>query len=154
MVVDIILSLTRTTRPGYIRDLRRLTVALSRARLGLYILGRRAVFESVYELQPAFAALFARPTQLALVTNEVGKTERGVDDEVESTLMVSVEHLGQYVYEMTKARVQQMKEGVLPLESVREEEVENGAEESDGEGVEDEDVDGEGVSEEDDVVVE
>ena len=41
-----ILSLTRTSRVGYLRDIRRLTVALSRARFGLYILGRREVFET------------------------------------------------------------------------------------------------------------
>jgi intron-binding protein aquarius len=121
-IADIILSLTRTSRPGYIRDLRRLTVALSRARLGLYILGRRSVFESVYELQAAFEKLFERPDQLALVTNELyGSVRRSVDDEVDSTPMVNLEHLGQYVFEMTKAKVAALKAGEEVLPTVREE---------------------------------
>lgn len=35
-------------------DVRRLVVALSRARLGLYILGRLSLFQRCYELIPAF----------------------------------------------------------------------------------------------------
>ncbi|OLL23596.1 Intron-binding protein aquarius [Neolecta irregularis DAH-3] len=43
----IILSLVRTQNIGYLRDVRRLTVAVSRARLGLYVLGRRNVDDDV-----------------------------------------------------------------------------------------------------------
>lgn len=108
--------MTRTSRPGYLRDIRRLTVALSRSRLGLYILGRRALFESCFELRQAFDLLWARPTKLALVTGEMYPTNRKVDAEVESTEMEGVEHLGQYVFEMTKAKVEALKAGggVLP----------------------------------------
>ena len=108
---DIILSLTRTTRPGYLRDVRRLTVALSRARLGLYILGRRDVFENCHELKQAFGILLQRPDKLMLTTGEVFPTRRGVADEVEGTEMVGVEHLGQYVFEMTRAKVEALKGG-------------------------------------------
>src|SRR6201986_4067846 len=79
MELDVILSLTRTSRPGYMRDARRLTVALSRARLGLYVLGRRATFERVAEGREAFAGLFARPTDLALGTGEMWPTTRQAD---------------------------------------------------------------------------
>ena len=111
-----ILSLTRTSRVGYLRDIRRLTVALSRARLGLYILGRRAVFESCYELREAFQLLFCREDKLQLVTGEVHPTgrrlERGEEGEVPGvTEMVGVEHLGQYVFEMTQAKVEALKKG-------------------------------------------
>ncbi|KAI9839701.1 MAG: hypothetical protein M1838_004306, partial [Thelocarpon superellum] len=64
----VLVSLVRTKRVGYLRDIRRLTVALSRARLGLYVLGRRAVFEACYELKQAFDQLSSRPDQLQLVT--------------------------------------------------------------------------------------
>jgi intron-binding protein aquarius len=103
-------------RPGYTRDLRRLTVALSRARLGFYVLGRREIFESVFELQAAFEKLFARPNDLALVTGEMFPAARQLDTDVESVTMTGVEHLGQYVFEMTKAKVQMLKEtgGTLP----------------------------------------
>lgn len=134
---DILLSLTRTSRPGYLRDIRRLTVALSRARRGLYVFGRRAVFEAVPELAPAFDQLLARPDKLALVTGELFPTAASTADSESSTsgvvsrlaasaddddsvpgvaVMEGVEHLGQYVYEMTAAKIQNLKEGteVLP----------------------------------------
>ena len=102
----VILSLTRTRSVGYLRDVRRLTVALSRARLGLYILGRRELFETCYELKPAMDVLMQRPDQLSVVTGEMFPTTRSVDGEdVASTQIESLEHLGQYVFEMTQAKV-------------------------------------------------
>ncbi len=50
----IILSLVRTKTVGHLRDVRRLVVAMSRARLGLYVLARVSLFQSCTELQPAF----------------------------------------------------------------------------------------------------
>ncbi|KAF5848922.1 hypothetical protein GGP41_010056 [Bipolaris sorokiniana] len=118
---DIILSLVRTRSIGYLRSIRRLTVALSRARLGLYILGRRSVFESVFELKPAFDILLQRPDKLELVTDEMfGETQRPVDSAATTipgeAQMQDVEHLGKYVYEMTKAKVEAIKAngGVMP----------------------------------------
>lgn len=66
----VLLSLVRTKIVGHLRDVRRLVVAMSRARLGLYVFGRRSIFESCYELQPTFKQLLSRPTQLALVKGE------------------------------------------------------------------------------------
>lgn len=119
IVADVILSLVRTSRPGYLRDLRRLTVALSRARLGLYILGRRELFESCFELRPAFEKLFARSTNLELVTGEMCPSTRTVQDSDEKlqgrvSEMEGVEHLGQYVYEMTQAKIGAAN-GIQPL---------------------------------------
>lgn len=115
----VLLSLVRTARVGYLRDVRRLTVALSRARLGLYIFGRKATFEASYELKEAFEKPFQRPTKLALVTGELFPAERLLDDKVDGARlaeMEGVEHLGQYVFEMTQAKVKSLKEGseVLP----------------------------------------
>ena len=101
----IILSLTRTRGIGYLRDVRRLTVALSRARLGLYILGRRELFEMCYEFKPAMEILLQRPDKLVLATGEMLPTARGLEDPVDGTEMDGVEHLGQYVFEMTQAKV-------------------------------------------------
>ena len=50
----IILSLVRTKHVGHIRDVRRLVVAMSRAKLGLYIVARVSLFKRCIELQPAF----------------------------------------------------------------------------------------------------
>ena len=112
----IILSLVRTTRPGYLRDIRRLTVALSRARLGLYILGRRAVFETSPELANAFKLLLQRPSKFMLTINEIFPSSRKLDDEdIDATEMAGVEHLGQYVYEMTQAKIQMLKAGTTML---------------------------------------
>ncbi|KAB5570757.1 P-loop containing nucleoside triphosphate hydrolase protein [Coniochaeta sp. 2T2.1] len=110
----IILSLTRTSRVGYLRDIRRLTVALSRARLGLYILGRRSVFESCFELREAFGLLLQRPDKLTLVTGELWPStrllaEEGGKEVTGETVMENVEHLGQYVYEMTQTRIKQLR---------------------------------------------
>jgi intron-binding protein aquarius len=110
----VILSLTRTSRVGYLRDIRRLTVALSRARLGLYILGRREVFESCFELRQAFDIILKRPDKLKLVTGELWPSKRVLKEEEGTevpgeTQMENVEHLGQYVYEMTNSKVQQMR---------------------------------------------
>lgn len=112
----IILSLTRTCSPGYLRDIRRLTVALSRARLGLYILGRRSIFESSPELTQAFKLPLERPEKLMLTTSEIFPASRFLTDEVEGTEMEGVEHLGQYVFEMTQAKVEMLKRGenILP----------------------------------------
>ncbi|KAK2628562.1 hypothetical protein QTJ16_001665 [Diplocarpon rosae] len=121
----VILSLTRTSRVGYLRDVRRLTVALSRARLGLYILGRRQVFESCTELKPAFDILLTRPDVLQLVTGELWPSRRILKDEEGSDVsgqaeMVNVEHLGQYVFDMTNAKVEQLRaEKGLPAEALK-----------------------------------
>jgi intron-binding protein aquarius len=99
---------------GYLRDVRRMTVAVSRARLGLYVLGRREVFEACPELRPAFDLLLERPDKLMLVTGELWQTERPSaedDSPVEGEVaMESVEHLGQYVFEMTNTKVNQLQE--------------------------------------------
>lgn len=130
----VILSMVRTEGPGYLRDVRRLTVALSRARLGLYVLGRREVFESSLELREAFGLLFERPNKLALVLNEMFPAGRGVQEEAVEVEMEGVEHLGQYVYEMTQAKVKALREGggVLPPPAVESGGVEDEDEEEEG----------------------
>ncbi|KAL1988551.1 hypothetical protein VTN96DRAFT_8946 [Rasamsonia emersonii] len=114
----VILSLVRTRTVGYLRDVRRLTVALSRARLGLYILGRREVFESCFELKPAFDLLGQRPDKLMLVPGEMFPTSRSLTEEVEGTPMEGVEHLGQYVYEMTEAKIKSLGEEMTTITEV------------------------------------
>ena len=116
ILLDVILSLTRTRSVGYLRDVRRLTVALSRARLGLYVLGRREVFESCYELKPAFDLLLQRPDKLMLAPGEMFPSSREANAAIEGTPMESVEHLGQYVFEMTQAKVKAMGDGDITIE--------------------------------------
>lgn len=110
--------MTRTNRIGYLRDVRRMTVALSRARLGLYILGRQELFEACHELKPALEKLLIRPSKLSIVTGELYPTSRLLTSEVSAVEMEGVEHLGQYVFEMSQAKVAGLKQngGALPLE--------------------------------------
>lgn len=113
-LADIILSLTRTSKVGYLRDIRRLTVAFSRARLGMYILGRRDVFEGCYELRQAFGLLLQRPDKLTLVTGELWPSQRKLPEDADETVpgeavMEGVEHLGQYVFEMTQTKLEQLR---------------------------------------------
>lgn len=73
------------------------------------------MFEACYELREAFELLLKRPDKLTLVTGELWPSERILADEegkekVEGeTIMEGVEHLGQYVFEMTKTRVEELK---------------------------------------------
>jgi len=46
-----------------------------------------------------------------LVTGELFPAFRKPEGEVEATEMTGVEHLGQYVYEMTQAKLKQLNEG-------------------------------------------
>ena len=114
---DIILSMTRTNKIGYLRDIRRMTVALSRSRLGLYILGRQELFEACYELKPALEKLFSRPSKLSIVTGELYPTSRLLEEDRPTVEMEGVEHLGQYVFEMSQAKIADLKKnrGTLSL---------------------------------------
>ena len=58
----ILLSLVRTEHIGHIRDIRRLIVAMSRARLGLYIFCRMELYMKCIELQPVFQQLIITTT--------------------------------------------------------------------------------------------
>lgn len=51
-----------------------------------------------------------------LTTSEIFPASRFLTDEVEGTEMEGVEHLGQYVFEMTQAKVEMLKRGenILP----------------------------------------
>jgi intron-binding protein aquarius len=74
------------------------------------------VFENCYELRQAFELLLRRPDKLSLVTGELWPAERalaeGLEKEVPGeAVMESVEHIGQYVFEMTSTRVKQMSGG-------------------------------------------
>lgn len=82
----VLLSLVRTESVGHLRDIRRLIVALSRARFGLYIFCRHSLFSSCPELKNIFNMLTEngkRPNILQLVNGE----EYNVMDEYESDEM-------------------------------------------------------------------
>jgi intron-binding protein aquarius len=99
----IILSLVRTESVGHLRDIRRLVVAVSRSRLGLYILCRQELFEACHELRATFQQLTSRPTKLQLLLDENFPTDRLKGDEIPSEKVFYVEdvtQLGTMVFQM------------------------------------------------------
>lgn len=66
----VLLSLVRTEEVGHMRDRRRIVVALSRARLGLYVVGCRRLFANCIEMAPAMQVFAQRPHKLQLLPAE------------------------------------------------------------------------------------
>jgi intron-binding protein aquarius len=95
---------------GYLRHIRRWVVALSRARLGLYVFGQRNVFENCGEVGECWKRVVANGDKLELVSGEMWPTQRKVilvqtvltqvNDAAQSSPIEGVEHMGQYVYSM------------------------------------------------------
>ena len=105
----ILLSLVRTESVGHIRDVRRLVVAMSRARLGLYVFCRQNVFENCHELSPTFNILKNKPTKLQLVVGENygDSLTRKVNDKVKSDSIHEVSDvtaMGVLVYQMSQIK--------------------------------------------------
>ncbi|CEP09725.1 hypothetical protein [Parasitella parasitica] len=98
----VLLSLVRTKAVGHIRDVRRLIVAMSRAKLGLYVFCNKTLFENCYELEPVMKQFNNRPCTLQLVDNEVYPSERQAD-RIENLIEVAnVEEMGQLVFKKSK----------------------------------------------------
>ena len=99
----IILSLVRTKTVGHLRDIRRLVVAVSRARLGLYVFCRQSVFCNCHELRRTMDRFSAKSSKLQLVKGEQFPTERlNGDDVPESNLheVIDVTDLGALVHSL------------------------------------------------------
>lgn len=108
----ILLSLVKTRAVGHLRDARRLVVAMSRARLGLYVFARVSLFKNCFELTPAFAQLMQRPLKLQLLPQEHYPTER-LNDAIPSTSPMEIEdmpHMAKFVYDYYIEKVSGMKE--------------------------------------------
>lgn len=102
----ILLSLVRTRTVGHLRDIRRLVVAMSRARLGLYVFARASLFSGALELQHSMRLLLKKPQNLCLLTGEQYPTDRLINQpqitSVEGRVRVvkSVESMQQLVAEL------------------------------------------------------
>ncbi|XP_037719789.1 RNA helicase aquarius isoform X2 [Drosophila subpulchrella] len=114
----ILISLVRTKVVGHLRDVRRLVVAMSRARLGLYVFGRVSLFKNCLELQQTFKLLTQRPLKLSLVPDDKYPTERLANADVARDAVKVVENMSemaQFVYERYMAKMEELK-GTLPTE--------------------------------------
>uniref|UniRef100_A0A182NDY0 RNA helicase aquarius n=1 Tax=Anopheles dirus TaxID=7168 RepID=A0A182NDY0_9DIPT len=119
----ILLSLVRTKTIGHIRDVRRLVVAMSRARLGLYIFGRVALFKNCVELQPAFRLLMNRPLELQLRPNEKYPGERRTTAEpstAESTQksIKDMTEMARFVYQQYMQQVNVIREEMEKMKTL------------------------------------
>lgn len=106
----IIVSLVRTNHVGFLRDVRRLIVMVSRAKVGLYIFGRFSVFENCFELAPVFSRLARRPRDLYLELNEckpgaVVTREVGSDPE-DPTVVTNLQQMWDILQDQMKAQFQ------------------------------------------------
>lgn len=107
----IILSLVRTKTVGHLRDVRRLIVAMSRARLGLYVFARVSLFQNCFELRPAFSQLMARPMELFLAPDEKYPSQRpyGVGPKSKPFIVKDMPQMAQYVFDMYTKRLQELE---------------------------------------------
>ena len=102
----ILLSLVRTKTVGHLRDVRRLVVALSRARLGLYVFCRQDIFCRCHELKKAMLQFKenGKGDKLKLVMGETFPSERKANDEIEDKQTIfevqDVSVLGSLVYKL------------------------------------------------------
>ena len=108
----ILLSLVRTRNIGHLRDVRRLVVAMSRARLGLYVFARVNLFKNCFELTPAFNILCSRPVDgLHLCPNEVHPTSRQANVAAPNPLIVQdMSQMCKFVYDFYAQKVAAMSQ--------------------------------------------
>ncbi|KAJ3325409.1 hypothetical protein HDV06_004268 [Boothiomyces sp. JEL0866] len=105
----VLLSLVRTKHVGHLRDVRRLTVALSRARLGLYVFCRFKLFSGCAELAPAFNILKERPTLLQLTDERYGEIDRSEPEFENAKQVGSVTEMGKIVAELSQKEIESLK---------------------------------------------
>lgn len=107
----IILSLVRTKTVGHIRDVRRLVVAMSRARLGLYVLARVSLFQNCFELRPAFSQLTSRPLKLSLAPSEryPPSRPRGVPPAERPFIVEDMPQMHRFVYDFYSQYVESLR---------------------------------------------
>ena len=90
--------------------MRRLVVAMSRARLGLYVFARVSLFHNCFELIPAFQQLTARPLQLQLLPDERYPPQLMRAAVQTSLAMKDMTQMHQFVYDMYIRRAQETKQ--------------------------------------------
>lgn len=116
----ILLSLVRSHNVGHLRDVRRLVVAMSRARLGLYVFARVNLFRNCFELTPAFNILCGRPTDgLYLCPNEVHPTKRQANVAAPNPVIIKdMPQMCKFVYDFYAQKVAALSEISKPLKQL------------------------------------
>nr|CAD7575589.1 unnamed protein product [Timema californicum] len=116
----ILLSLVRTKAVGHLRDVRRLVVAMSRARLGLYVFARVSLFKNCFELTPAFSQLMARPLKLYTCPQESYPTQRLKDSPPagKPQIVDDMAQMAAFVYDFYIQKVHAMKSAFYSTQKV------------------------------------
>jgi intron-binding protein aquarius len=97
----VLLSLVRSKTVGHLRDVRRLVVALSRARFGVYVFGNYGLFSDCFELKRAFEVIKQYPTSLEICLGEsYGACTRTTADTGKATVIASGSAMGETVNKM------------------------------------------------------
>ena len=113
----ILLSLVKTKTVGHIRDVRRLIVALSRARLGLYVFARVGLFKNCFELSSAFDLLTSRPTKLQIVPSErfTNNFDRNLSEAPENDIIEiqDMPELHKFVFDMYMLECERIQKEML-----------------------------------------
>merc|ERR1712129_116170 len=108
----ILLSLVRTKSLGYLRDVRRWIVALSRARLGLYVTCRKSLFSTCAELDPIIQKFNQYSDKLILVKGESYMNQkRKLEEDVSQELLYEVNDvsdLGSLVFSLQEQLVENL----------------------------------------------
>lgn len=112
----VLLSLVRTKAVGHIRDVRRIVVAMSRARLGLYVFCREQLFANCLELSPVLSHLRSLPTKLHLFLGESQPTSRKASETTapegsKLAEITSAQELGEIVSKIAAAHVYMLTSG-------------------------------------------
>ncbi|ORY79822.1 hypothetical protein BCR37DRAFT_399598 [Protomyces lactucae-debilis] len=102
-----LISCTRTEAAGSLLDRRLCATALSRARLGSYVFCRADAVRASGCWPGKLEEMLPQDGLLQLVSGEMfGACKRKSSDLGEAVAMSGVEHLGQYVYEMTQKKLE------------------------------------------------
>lgn len=109
----ILLSLVRTKAVGHLRDVRRLVVAVSRARLGLYVFCREGLFSNCHELKDTMQQFEDKPSKLQLILGETLPSERKLGDDIPGDKIFDVQdvtHIGSIVHSMQEQTLEGMED--------------------------------------------
>jgi intron-binding protein aquarius len=107
----ILVSLVRTDHIGYLKDIHRLIVFLSRARFGLYVFGHHSLFEKCPTWFPILSRFDHHPNRLTLVAGESFQNKTRVQSQTnhqeaaqkDNILEIDgVSTMGILVYQMTQ----------------------------------------------------
>ena len=119
----VLLSLVRTESVGHLRDIRRLIVALSRARFGLYIFCRQSLFSNCSELKNIFNLLTDNGKRSNILQLVNGEEYNLMDDDESDEMSTDTETLRTVDARVTGARIQTIdnvtKMGILVFDAVQ-----------------------------------